>query len=127
MTRIPRGAVAAMLAPCCLGGCAQSPVTAEAPRSVTGMALAPYEIRDDCVRLAPGDRIDYTFEATAPVGFEIRYREGAAAIAPIVREFVRSDAGIYRAVLAREYCLAWEAGPAGALVDYRLRLTPALR
>ena len=122
-----RGVVVAMMAPCCLVACAQAPVTADAPRIVTGMVLTPYEIRDDCARLAPGDRLDYTFEATEPVAFEIRYREGAAALSPIARGFVRSDAGVYLASLPREFCLVWEAGPAGALVDYRLRLKPAAR
>ena len=91
------------------------------------MGLPPYEIREDCVRLAPGDRLDYSFDATEPVAFEIRYREGAAALAPIARDPTRSGAGIYLATLAREYCVVWEAGPAGALIDYRLRLRPATR
>ena len=48
-------------------------------------------------------------------------------MAPIARSGVLTDAGVYAASLAREYCLVWEAGPAGALVDYRLRLRPAAR
>ena len=129
MKRNPRRArgavVVAMLGPCCLAACAQAPVTADAPRSVTGMILTPYEIRDDCVRLAPGERLDYTFDATDPVAFELRYREGAAALSPIARSPVRSDSGVYLASLDREFCVVWEAGPAGAIVDYRLRLRPA--
>jgi hypothetical protein len=62
-----------------LFGCAATPVTSDAPKIVSGMVLTPYDIRDDCVRLSPGDRLDYTFNATEPVAFEIRYREGAAA------------------------------------------------
>jgi len=127
MTGVARRSVAAMIAPCCLAGCAAAPVTADAPRVVTAMDMPPYEIREDCVRLAPGDRLDYTFDATEPVAFEIRYREGVAALSPIARGFVRGDSGVYLASLDREYCLVWEAGPAGALVDYRLRLRPATR
>ena len=127
MRRAPRGSVFSLLAPCCLVACAQAPVTADAPRTITGMVLTPYAILDDCVRLVPGDRLDYTFDATEPVAFELRYREGGAALAPIARGFVRGDSGVYLASLAREYCLVWEAGPAGALVDYRLRLKPAAR
>ena len=130
MTQCPRrarGAAVALMAPCCFVACVQAPVTADAPKSVTGMVLTPYEIRDDCVRLGPGDRLDYTFDASEPVAFEIHYREGTAVLAPIARGAARSDAGVYLASLAREYCLVWEAGPAGALVDYRLRLRPAPR
>jgi hypothetical protein len=127
MTGLARRSVSALLAPCCFAGCAATQVTSDAPRVVTAMDMPPYEIREDCVRLVPGDRLDYAFEATEPVAFEIRYREGVAALSPIARGFVRADSGIYFVSLAREYCLVWEAGPAGALLDYRLRLTPAAR
>lgn len=119
-----RCAVAAVIAPCCFVGCAGTPVTADAPKVVTAMGLTPYEIREDCVRMAPGDRLDYAFDATEPVAFEIHYHEGAVTLAPITRNFTRSDSGVYLASLAREYCLAWEAGAAGTLIDYRLRLRP---
>lgn len=122
-----RRAAAAMVGTWGLFGCAAAPLTADAPRVVRGMALAPYEIREDCVRLFRGDRLDYTFEATEPVAFEIRYREGPAALSPIVRSPIRSDAGIYTAPMRLEYCLVWEAGSSGALVDYRLRLRNAAR
>lgn len=122
-----RRTAAAMLGTWGLLGCAAAPLTAEAPRIVTGMVLTPYEIREDCVRLSPGDRLDYTFDATDPVAFEIRYREGVSALSPIVRAPVRTDAGAYTAPLGLQYCLVWEAGAAGALVDYRLRLRPAVR
>jgi hypothetical protein len=77
--------------------------------------------------MVPGDRLDYTFDATEAVSFEIHYREGAATLAPIARSVIRNDSGIYLASLPREYCLAWEAGAAGAIIDYRLRLRPAGR
>ena len=125
MTAAPRGGTAAVLAVALLAGCAQAPLVPGEPRSVTAMPLTPYEVRDECVRLAAGERLEYAFEATEPVAFEIRYREGIAILAPIVRDGSRGDSGIFLARLDREYCLAWEAGPAGALVDYRLRLRPA--
>lgn len=127
MTSVPRATRAAALAACALAGCAEAPLTADAPKSVVAMVLTPYEIREDCVRLAAGDRLEYAFEATEPVAFEIRYREGGAAIAPVARDATRADAGVLPARLDRTYCAAWEAGPAGALVDYRLRLRPAAR
>ncbi len=117
MTIRPRSAALALVA----AACAQPPLTLEEPRAVSAMPLTPYESRDECVRLAAGDRLDYRFEASEPVMFEIRYREGFAVIAPLVREPSRGDAGVFLAVLPRDYCLVWEAGVAGALVDYRLR------
>jgi hypothetical protein len=116
-------AAACMLA----AACAADTVTPEQPKVVHDMPLTPYDIREDCVSLAVGDRIDYTFSATEPVRFIIRYRDGNARVAPIVREGVRARSGIFRPLLAREYCLVWEAGPAGALVDYRMELHAAPR
>lgn len=102
-------------------GCTQPPLRLDEPRAVSAMPLTPYESRDECVRLAVGDRLEYRFDASEPVTFEIRYREGFAVIAPLVREPSRGDAGVFVAGLPRDYCLVWEAGVAGALVDYRLR------
>jgi len=119
MTARPRSAALALVA--AAAGCAQPPLTLDTPRAVSAMPLTPYESREDCVRLAAGDRLEYRFEASEPVLFEIRYREGFANIAPITREPSRGDAGVFVAALPRDYCLVWEAGAAGALVDYRLR------
>jgi hypothetical protein len=119
MTTRPRSAALALVA--AAAGCAQPPLTLDQPHAVSAMPLTPYESREECVRLAAGDRLDYRFEASEPVMFEIRYREGFAVIAPVVREPSRGDAGVFVAVLPRDYCLVWEAGVAGALVDYRLR------
>ena len=44
---------------------------------------------------------------------------------PVVREKSRGDAGVFAPPLAHHYCLMWEAGAAGALIDYRMRLRPA--
>ena len=54
---------------------------------VTAMPLTPYESREDCLRMARGDRLDYTFEATGacrlrdplPRGRSRRSRRSAGA------------------------------------------------
>jgi len=119
MTACARSAALALVV--VAAGCASEPLTLAEPRAVKGMPLAPYEARGECVRLAEGDRLEYRFEASEPVTFEIRYRDGLATIAPVVRDASLGYAGIFVAALPRDYCLVWEAGDAGALVDYRLR------
>jgi hypothetical protein len=119
MTTCARSAALALVV--VAAGCASEPLTLAEPRAVSRMPLTPYEARDECVRLAQGDRLEYRFEASEPVTFEIRYREGFAVIAPVVRDASLGDAGVFIAELPRDYCLVWEAGVAGALVDYRLR------
>jgi hypothetical protein len=128
MTAKPRGwrALGTLLACAALAGCAP-PIKPDEPQSVTAFAIHPYETHEQCAHLAPNDRLEYAFEATERVNFDIRYREGGAVVAPIARESVRADAGVFIAQIARDYCLVWEAGGAGALLDYRLRLRPARR
>jgi hypothetical protein len=41
-----------------------------------------------------------------------------------VRERTRDDSGVFAPRIAQDYCLTWEAGPAGASLDYRFRLRP---
>lgn len=120
--RIPTvGALAAAV----VAGCATGPRWPDAPLSVTGHPLPPYEIHEQCARLAPGDRLEYAFESSEPVHFNIHYHDGPAVVLPISRDRTRAEAGIFPVVLAQDYCAMWEAGVTGALVDYRLRIRRA--
>jgi hypothetical protein len=116
---------AALLGAAQLCACAPAPITGDAPKAVVKHPLTPYAIHEECAELKPGDRLDYTFESTEPVDFNIHYHEGDAVAMPVVRERSRGDAGVFAPPLARHYCLMWEAGAAGALIDYRMRVRPA--
>jgi hypothetical protein len=111
--RGPAAAAACALAST-LTACATPP-----PRAADGVWLAPYAASAACVDLAVGERLDYRYHASEPVDFEIRYREAGAVVAPIVRAASRDDIGILEARIANRYCLNWQAGPAGAVLDYR--------
>jgi len=120
------GRCAALAAGLALAACAADPAApaadaAEAPKVVREHPLTPYAVHEECLRLAVGDRVDYDFSATLPVAFNIHYHEANAVVAPVVREGVRTDSGVFAPRLAQDYCLMWEAGPAGAVLDYRLR------
>lgn len=108
-----------------LAGCAGETLVADAPRVVEDAEIAPYEVREECARLAAGDRLDWRFESRAPVIFNLYYVDDHTFVAPISREDVTSDAGVYLARTARRYCLRWEAGRQGAIVSYRARVLPA--
>jgi hypothetical protein len=109
--------VAAML----LSGCATQNLV-DAPKIVQGYAIASYQIHEECVSLRPGERLEYRFESAEPVDFNIHYHEGNAVVTPLVREKSREDAGMYSVRIAQDYCLRWEAGAAGAIIDYRIRV-----
>ncbi len=111
-------AVAALLAT----GCAGETVVPDVPKAAREFAIAPYEIHEECADMAAGDRLDYRFEAQAPVSFHLYYREGLAFVSPVSRDGVQEFGGVFVAKTGRRYCLQWEAGQRGALIDYRLRL-----
>jgi hypothetical protein len=108
-----------------LAGCATT--SPDAPREVHALGLAPYAQHQECRRLVPGDRLDYRFTSTAPLAFNIHYRDGNADLSPVVRERSTSDAGTFEAQFDEDYCLTWESGPPGAIIGYRILLRPAAR
>ena len=108
-----------------LAACAGETMLAGESKAVTEFAIAPYEIHEECMLMTPGARIDYRFEAKMPVYFDIRYREGSAIISTVSRDDVKEAAGVFASTGTRRYCVHWEAGLEGALVDYRVRLLPA--
>jgi len=111
----------AALASC---ACTAPGITADTPKTVRAHPLPSYQIHEECVTLDPGDRVEYAFESDEPVAFNLHYREGSAVVMPVVRDGSREDAGVYVARIAHDYCLTWEAGPAGATIDYRIRVRP---
>ena len=107
---------------CC--ACTAPGITADTPKTVRAHPLPSYQIHEECFRLEPGDRVEYGFASSEPVGFNLHYQAGSAVVMPVAREGSLEDAGIYVALIAHDYCLMWEAGPAGAMIDYRIRIRP---
>ena len=112
-----------LVAAMALSACA-APNLADAPKIVQGHAVPSYQIHEECLVLKPGERVEYRFESSEPVDFNIHYHEGNAVVMPLVREQSREDAGMYLVRIAQDYCLMWEAGAAGAMIDYRIRVRP---
>jgi len=104
------------------GACAVDTITPDAPKAVSELPIAPFEIHEDCVQLVPGDRLDFRFEARRPVTFQIYYKDGVTFVAPVSRENVTEFSGVFNPPYERRYCLQWEAGQQGAVIDYRIRL-----
>lgn len=116
----------ALVALACAGlfaACAVSGIQPNRPYEVVGKGVPPYQIHEDCVKLAVGDRLHWSFEAQAPLDFNIHYHEGNAVIMPVVRDKLTSAEGTFEPLVAQDYCLMWEAGARGTLLDYKVRLT----
>ena len=121
---LARGAVAFAVAS--LAACA-TPGATDAPKRVSGQPLEAYGEHEECATLAAGDRIEYAFSTNAPVDFNIHYHDGAAIVSPITREHVSADSDVFAALIAQNYCLMWEAGAPGAILDYQVRILRAPR
>ena len=115
---------AVLIAALVVAACANPPVDATAPKAVRDHVLTPYAMHGECLRVAAGERIEYYFTSTEPVDFNIRYHDAGAVLMPVVRDATREDSGVFAPRFAQDYCLTWEAGPAGASLDYRFRLRP---
>jgi len=114
--------IALALAGAVLTGCAQKPLAPGEEKTVAKHDIAPYGFHEDCADLAPGDRLDYRFQSTSPVKFNIHYHEGNMVLSPIARDDVTSDAGVFAPHSKQGYCLMWEAGAAGAIIAYRMQV-----
>ncbi len=115
-----RAAAAALVAAALAAACTSAPIAPDTPRAVDAQPIAPWEIHEACADIVAGDRIDFRFDATAAVDFDLYYREGIAVVIPLSRTDVTADAGIFEVEIPGHYCLAWKAGPGGAYVSYHL-------
>ena len=100
-------------------------MTAGEPKVVKAHPLPSYQIHEECFKLREGDRVEFHFESDEPVDFNIHYHEGHAVVMPISREKTREFGSVFRARLDQDYCLMWEAGAAGAAIDYKIAIKPA--
>jgi hypothetical protein len=121
----PRARLAIVIAAAASASCATPLLAPGAPLLVQHLTIAPYESHERCASLRAGDRLDYWYESSAPLHFDLRYREDNAVLAPVVRDGSTGDSGLFEARVAATYCLAWEAGASGAILDYRVLLRVA--
>ena len=110
-----------------VSACAGESIRPGIPREVTGHRINPFELHEECVHLTPGDRLVYRFEAQRPVTFNIHYHEGKTVIMPVSSDDVTADDSTFRPLVAHDYCLMWEAGREGAILDYRILLNRSQR
>ncbi|HEV2038613.1 MAG TPA: hypothetical protein VGT81_00985 [Casimicrobiaceae bacterium] len=107
-----------------MAGCASAPGRLLAPKAVSGVGLAPYAIVEECLALEAGERIAYRFESRLPVAFNIHFHEDNAVIMPVSRDGTTSESGDFTADRKEVYCLMWEAGAGGSILDYRVSPWP---
>lgn len=103
-----------------LAACATPPDRLDEPKVVVGVAISPYAIYEECVELQTGHRVGYLFRATAPLAFNVHFQDGNAVIEPVAVARTQGESGEFEADRNQTYCLMWEAGPMGSVLDYRV-------
>jgi hypothetical protein len=119
---IARGKTVAIALVAALGTatCATAPDRLEAPKVVVGLDISPYAVYEQCVLLQAGDRIGYLFRAAVPVAFNIHFHDGNAVIEPVSAASTQGESGEFSADRDQTYCLMWEAGAGGSVLEYRV-------
>jgi hypothetical protein len=111
----------ALLVPLALATCATPPAPLTAPRVQYGVEMAPYAVHMECMALSDGERVAYRFTAQAPVAFSVQFREGNAVVIPVEVKGTMGEDGDFSAQDERDYCLTWEAGAQGSVLEYRVQ------
>jgi hypothetical protein len=86
------------------------------------MAVAPGKFAEICGRLTRADAVDWRFEASGPLNFNIHYHEGKDVRYPERRDAVAGASGRLQVALDQDYCWMW-TNKSGQAVDLNVRLT----
>lgn len=84
------------------GGCAS--LTAADTKSET---IKPSGVHEDCMEMVPGEILDYSFETSKPVDFNLHCHEDSGVLYQISKEEVSSDKGAFVCEKKQHYCLMW--------------------
>jgi hypothetical protein len=82
-------------------------VFAQSPGKPFAYTIKHGEFAEECVKLAAGASVDYAFEASDPVDFNIHYYLGNNLVYPVRGNQVRRIADRFTAPADDEYCLTW--------------------
>ncbi|MDW7712131.1 MAG: hypothetical protein SCH98_16820 [Deferrisomatales bacterium] len=69
--------------------------------------LGPYETYERCIELNPGNSLRYSYEASAPLRFDIHFHAGEKTQYPVYRDGALSGSGVFTARQRNEYCVYW--------------------
>ena len=100
------------------GGCAS--LIAADKKSET---IKPLGIHEDCMELVPGQILDYSFETSKPVDFNLHFHEDKNVSYEISKDGVSADKGTFVCEKKQHYCLMWTnpgPEPIGLTYSYSL-------
>jgi hypothetical protein len=83
--------------------------------------IAPGKFVEACEKLPDGSKVAWSFEAGAPLDFNVHYHEGKEIRFPAKKSQISQDAGTLNVKLAQDYCWMWtNKGAAEATLRIKL-------
>jgi hypothetical protein len=90
---------------------------AESTRSVK---LPANEFQEECMQLAAGQRLGYSFHAAAPLDFNLHYHRDGKILYPVLKNGIAKVAGSFTSPRNDGYCLMWRnPGNSAVALEYR--------
>ena len=85
--------------------------------------IAPRKFEEPCFAMSAGDRLEYRFEAAAPLDFNLHFHEADAVHYPARLEAVSQHTDTFVAEVDQTYCLMWSnRSDAPVTLDYQYKL-----
>lgn len=86
------------------------------------LQIAPGKAAEECQSLDPGDRVEWRFDSSARVDFNLHFHRGREVVTPVDNPRTQHESGVFIATLGEEYCLMWNnAGGVPAFVNGEIR------
>ncbi|MEP7155198.1 MAG: hypothetical protein ABI905_05465 [Betaproteobacteria bacterium] len=97
---------------------------APAPAPAKPVILKPGKPHEKCMVLDAGQKLEYRFESTAKINFNLHYDKGDGMYYPVKLDRTLGESGIYETKGREKYCLAWEnRTDADVELNYSYRLS----
>ena len=122
MSRVPAWTTAALLLAAAPAGAEEA--GAPPADSSKSIKLPAKEFHEECMQLAAGQRLGYSFHAAAPLEFNLHYHRDGKILYPVRKQGVASFAGSYTSPRSDGYCLMWR-NPARSAVALEVRFGTA--
>jgi hypothetical protein len=105
-----------------LGGCVSSDWMSSGKLKKSEL-LNTNSFHEECATLSPDQYLDYSFEATKPVHFNIHYHEGEDVRYPVSEENISTLKAAFVPESKQNYCLMWSnKQPEPVQLKYELHL-----
>lgn len=86
------------------------------------LQIASKKLKELCIALKTGDRVDWSFYSTHDVFFNIHYHVGPDVSYPAKVDGIRAAQGTLEVPIDQNYCWLWKAGVDPAAVVSSLKL-----